>query len=95
MILILFGFVPVLLASPAFAIMSASTSAGHNVWDEDWEQQTDVCLCLYSRRFSRYMYLYHRVQVLTVIDLRRAAPDGEESLVQSHQGTAQSAAGGI
>ena len=48
-ILIHFRFVLV-LASSAFAIMSASTSAGHNVWDEDWEQQADVgpILCLYQ-----------------------------------------------
>lgn len=23
--------------------MSASTSAGHNVWEDDWEKQADVC----------------------------------------------------
>lgn len=52
-ILILFGFVLVLLASSAFAIMSASTSAGHNVWDEDWEQQADVGPVLCPYRFLK------------------------------------------
>ena len=95
-ILILFGFVLVLLASSAFAIMSASTSAGHNVWDEDWEQQADVGPVLCPYRFLKiYIYPYQRRRVLTGIDLRRAAHAGEESLIQSHQSTAQSAAGRI